>query len=184
MHCCFLFSGLDSDFPRLPLPPPLPAFLASGGLPSTLAGFVCEAPHACPFAFGLGVVGVVALICGSSLLGSSGVTSALLTFLGLGLTDEAVTPGKCPATVAYCINVTSTNEKSSTISVGLGFIIGMVLDLCWNTKFTFLLAAKCLVRILMKDLVKLRCGGQPSTNLNQSPSCTHPILQTRCHLNY
>ena len=70
-------------------------------------------PRACPLVFGLGVVGVVALTCVSSLLGSSGVTSALLTFLGFGLTDEAVTPGQCPATVAYCIKATSTSEKSS-----------------------------------------------------------------------
>ena len=47
--------------------------------------------------------------------------------------------------------VTSTNGKRSTISVGLGFIIGMVLDFCWKTKFTFLCAAKCLVSILLKD---------------------------------
>ena len=67
-----------------------------------------------------GVVGVVVLTCVSSLLGSSGVTSALLTFLGLGLTDEAVIPGKRPATVAYCIKVTSTNEKSSRSQMDLG----------------------------------------------------------------
>ena len=98
-------------------------------------------PRTCPFAFGLGVVGAVALTCVSSLVDSFGVTSALLTFLDLGLTDATVTPGKCPATVAYCITVTSTKEKSSTISDGLGFIIGTVLDFCWNTKFTFLFAA-------------------------------------------
>ena len=52
----------------------------------------------------------------------------LISFLQFWL--DALTLGKCPATVAFCINVTSTNEKSSTISVGLGFIIGIVLDCC------------------------------------------------------
>ena len=36
---------------------------------------------------------MVALTCVSSLLDSSGVTSTLLTFFGLGLTDDAATPG-------------------------------------------------------------------------------------------
>ena len=59
-----------------------------------------------PFGFSLGVVGVVAFTCVSP-LDSSEVISTLLAFLGFGLTDDALNPGKCPATVAYWINVTS-----------------------------------------------------------------------------
>ena len=72
----------------------------------------------------------MALTCVSPLVGSSGATSSLFALSGFGFTDDAATPGKCPATVAHWINVSSTNEKSSTVSVGLGFIMGTVLDCC------------------------------------------------------
>ena len=149
------FSGLGSDFPRLPLPPPLPPFLASGGLPSTLARLVWEAPRAWPFAFGRGVVGVVALICValiyvSSLLSSSGSLQPCW-LLGFGRDwwsrDSREMSRNCG--ILYQRDFHKREELND--SVGLGFIIGMVLDFCWNTKFTFLFAAKCLVRILMKD---------------------------------
>ena len=133
MHCCLRLSGRDSDRPRLPFPLPLPPFFCSGGLASAFGGETigtgCALLLGCAFGFGLGVVGTVAFACGSPFESSAG-GSTLLDLLGLALTDETFALGKCPAKVAYCIKVASTKENSSTISVGLGFIIGMALDCC------------------------------------------------------
>ena len=65
-----VFSTLGSDFPRLPLPLPLPPFLGSAGLLSTLVGVRWGLFFGCAFGFGRGVVGTVALACVSP-LGSS-----------------------------------------------------------------------------------------------------------------
>ena len=90
-------------------------------------GTGCALLLGCAFGFGLGVAGTMAFACGSPFDSSIGV-STLLALFGFALTDEAFALGKCPAIVAYCIKVASTKENSSTISVGLAFIIGMVLD--------------------------------------------------------
>ena len=92
-------------------------------------------------------LGVTALACGSSLGGSSWTTSTLFAFLRLTFVSAAVTPGRWPETVAFWTSVSSTKVKRS-MSAGLGFLIGTVLDFLLKDKADLLAGSKVLTQNL------------------------------------
>ena len=144
MHCCFRFSGLGSDLLLLPFPPPLPPFLASGGLCSGLGGLAGGEPRPGPLLFGLSTT---AQTCGSSFGCSSTTTSALLAFLGFAFTAAAATPGTRNCGVLSQWHFHKSEKFNNLRGTWIHHRHSARLLLL----FTILLAATCLLNILTKD---------------------------------
>ena len=141
MHCWRRFSGFPSGFPFFPFPAPLPVRFGSGVLGLSLTGWVLcswllekqRKPEHLHWAVPPGNLNLVCPFWFH--FGSCCCCSRKMS-------SNSCIVNKCNF---------HKNEKSSTMSVGLGFMMGIVLDFCWKAKLTFLLAARCLLKIFTKD---------------------------------
>ena len=151
MHCCLHFSCLGSDLPLFPFPPPVLVLFGSGGFGSVLTGLAVVVLWLGPLLLGLGVTAQAWV---SSFGCSSTATSTLFIFLGFSFTAAAATPGKVSR------NRRILNKRRFHKSEKLNDFSGTRVHhwhsarLLLEAKLTFLLAARCLLRVLTKDWCK------------------------------